>query len=98
MPDDVMSITGRLVAATARDYKPFTDRTGETRPGGTTYAIWLVERPEREPIKIGVPDGATFADIRDAKVFGEVVDVEVSLYARHNRITRRLEAFWLAGK
>lgn len=99
MPDDLMPMTGVLVAATARDYKAFTDRwTGETRPGGTAYAIWLVEGPEVEPIKVGVPDGATFAEIRDAKVFGEVVDVVVALGARQNRITRRLEAFRLAGK
>lgn len=88
-----LSVTrGMLVAAVERPYKPFVNReTGETVGAGHTYWLWLVTDPASEPVAVKVGDPAVFEMVRSAAI-GRVVACEVELFARGDKIQRRLVA------
>lgn len=87
---------GRVVAAVARDYDPWTDSRGNARPGGTTYRLWLSEDFTTAPV-----------DVRCSEVMyrealglgaGAQVKVTVEIQAKDNKLAYSLVSLRPAGE
>ncbi len=85
------TLRGAIVGAEAKPYASFTNReTGETRPAGTTYRVYLSEDFGRAPVEVK----CTEADYRAALALGPgaLVDALVDLRASNNRLSMKLES------
>ncbi len=62
---DRQTIEGALLAATETPYGSFTDRdTGEVKPPGSTYHVWLGVDFHSDPQQVKVKDSADFVSLR----------------------------------
>jgi hypothetical protein len=79
-------VQGQLVAMVERPYRPFTDRaTGETRPGGVSYLVYVVEDFGSEPTEVRVREAADWQALRSVKP-GSNVRLACDQFAQNNRI------------
>ena len=81
-------LEGRVVAAIARDYAPFKTQTGEQRPGGTTYRLWLSEDFTTAPVEVRCSE----AMYREALGLGAGAQVKatIEIQAKDNRLSYSL--------
>ncbi len=95
---DQQVVEGALIAATEDTYAPFPDReTGEKRPGGVKYHIWLLVDFESDPQQIRVKDAHDFGAVREAGA-GAQVRAMCELRAFDSRIVRTLKQLEIRSK
>lgn len=86
---DVMQLQGVLVAATRRTYNGFTNPQGELVAGGVIHSAWLVTDFDSPPSEVRVSDVADWSRLHGAGL-GAKVEMPVQLFAKNNRIERKL--------
>jgi hypothetical protein len=87
---DRQEIVGALIAATETSYGAFTDRTtGEVKPPGQTYHVWLAVDFHSDPQQVKVKDAMDFVALKEAGP-GAQLRLDCELRAFNSRISRTM--------